>query len=432
MTLEEQNDKPLAKPFNYFLLLSVALIVCAFILTKPAELFAGFMRINFGTSHLFTDFIEVGGFGATLLNASLVMLFELLIIRLSKANITGPSMAALPMTAGFAFFGTSLFNVIPIVLGVYLYSRIENIPLRNLLLQAFMGSAIGPLINFITFGMGLSPAIGYPLGILSGILIGLIIPPLSSAFLRFHQGYNLYNIGFTAGVIGMIAVSVFRLFGFEVNAVRIIDEDFHNALIILVSLIFLSLIVYGLILSKGKLKDYPKLMANSGRLLADFPVLFGHGISFFNMGVMGFLSLFLVLILKGPVNGPVVGAMLTVSGFGALGKHPKNTIPVMLGSTLACWLHKDLPTTEAIVPILFGTTVAPLAGRYGPLVGLLAGYLHIAVVGNVLPLHGGLNLYNNGFSGGFVAAFLVPIIEALRSLPERRKTDAQTRISKDE
>ena len=432
MTLEEKNDKPLAKPFNFFLLLSLALIAIAFISTKPAELFAGFVRINFSTSQLFTDYVAVGGFGATLLNASLVMLFELLIIRLSKANITGPSMAALLMTAGFAFFGTSLFNVIPIVLGVYLYSRIEKIPLRNLLLQAFMGSAIGPLIDFIAFGMGLDPAIGYPLGILIGILVGAIIPPLSAAFLRFHQGYNLYNIGFTAGVIGLIAVSVFRLFGFEVNTVRIFDTQYHNALIILVSAIFLSLIIYGLILCKGKLKDYPKLMENSGRLLSDFPVLFGHGISFFNMGVMGFVSLFLVLILKGPVNGPVVGAMLTVAGFGALGKHPKNTIPVMLGSTLACWLHKDLPTTEAIVPILFSTTIAPLAGRYGPLVGLLGGYLHIAVVGNVLPLHGGLNLYNNGFSGGFVAAFLVPIIEALKTLPERIKSNAQTRISKDE
>jgi hypothetical protein len=432
LTIDIENDKPLAKPFNFFLLLSLALIASAFILTKPADLFAGFVRINFGISHLFTDYVAVGGFGATLVNASLVMLFELLVIRLSKANMTGPSMAALLMTAGFAFFGTSLFNLIPIVIGVYLYSQIENLPMRSLLIQAFMGSAIGPLINFITFGMGLSPAIGYPLGILSGVLIGAIIPPLSSAFLRFHQGYNLYNIGFTAGVIGLIAVSVFRLFGFEVNAVRIIDEQYHNALIIVVTAIFLSLIVYGLILTKGNLKEYPKLMANSGRLLSDFPVLFGHGISFFNMGVMGFISLILVLILKGPLNGPVVGAMLTVAGFGALGKHPKNTIPVLLGSTLACWLHKDLPTTDAIVPILFGTTIAPLAGRYGPLVGLLGGYLHIAVVGNVLPLHGGLNLYNNGFSGGFVAAFLVPIIEALRTLPERMKSNAQTRISKDE
>lgn len=431
MTLDNENDKKIAKPVYFFLLLSLALIACAFILTKPAELFAGFMRINFSTSQLFTDYVAVGGFGATLFNAGLVMLFELLIIRLSKATITGPSMAALLMTAGFAFFGTSLFNVIPIVLGVYLYSRIENIPMRSLLLQAFMGSAIGPLIDFIAFGIGLEPAIGLPLGFLSGILVGAIIPPLSSAFLRFHQGYNLYNIGFTAGVIGLIAVSVFRLFGFEVNAVRIFDTQYQNALIILVSTIFLSLIVYGLILSKGSLKEYPKLLANSGRLLSDFPVLFGHGISFFNMGVMGFISLFLVLILKAPVNGPVVGAMLTVAGFGALGKHPRNTIPVMLGSTLACWLHKDLSMTESIVSILFSTTIAPLAGRYGPLVGLVAGYLHVAVVGNVLPLHGGLNLYNNGFSGGFVAAFLVPIIEALKTLPERMKSNAQTRISKD-
>ncbi|MFP4173099.1 MAG: DUF1576 domain-containing protein, partial [Candidatus Hydrogenedentota bacterium] len=29
-------------------------------------------------------------------------------------------------------------------------------------------------------------------------------------------------------------------------------------------------------------------------------------------------------------------------------------------------------------------------------------------------LHGGVNLYNNGFAGGFVAAFLTPIIDAFK------------------
>jgi hypothetical protein len=29
-------------------------------------------------------------------------------------------------------------------------------------------------------------------------------------------------------------------------------------------------------------------------------------------------------------------------------------------------------------------------------------------------MHGGLNLYNNGLAGGFVAIVLVPLIEALK------------------
>ena len=33
---------------------------------------------------------------------------------------------------------------------------------------------------------------------------------------------------------------------------------------------------------------------------------------------------------------------------------------------------------------------------------------------NVAFLHGGINLYNNGFAGGFVASFLVPLLDFLK------------------
>lgn len=39
----------------------------------------------------------------------------------------------------------------------------------------------------------------------------------------------------------------------------------------------------------------------------------------------------------------------------------------------------------------------------------------MSIVSSVGLLHGGLNLYNNGFSGGFVAATLVPIFESIRN-----------------
>jgi len=417
---------------RYFIILALVSIAIAFFINTPAQLWEGLVRINTDPCHLFSDFVAVGGLGATLLNVALVILFELAIIHFSKATITGPSLAALLTTGGFAFFGTNLFNTLPIVLGVIVYSRIEKTPLRNLLIQAFMGTAIGPLINYLAFGIGLELTFSLPLALAIGFLIGLIIPPLSSSFLRFHHGYNLYNIGFTAGIIGMIAVAVFRLFGIEVNPVSIIDTAHRPQLVILIVVISLSLVIFGLILNKGNIRDYPKLLSNSGRLLSDFVVLHGNGLTLFNMGVTGFLSLVFVLGLRGPVNGPIVGAMLTITGFGALGKHPRNIVPVMPGSLVACFFHRDLNSTESIVPILFGTTLAPMAGRFGFLVGMIAGYLHIGVVGHVLPLHGGLNLYNNGFSGGFVAAVMVPLLEAGKNAIDRRKTNEPTRISKDQ
>ena len=38
------------------------------------------------------------------------------------------------------------------------------------------------------------------------------------------------------------------------------------------------------------------------------------------------------------------------------------------------------------------------------------------MVGNLSYLHAGMNLYNNGFSGGFVAAALIPLFDAIEQI----------------
>ena len=45
---------------------------------------------------------------------------------------------------------------------------------------------------------------------------------------------------------------------------------------------------------------------------------------------------------------------------------------------------------------------------------MIAGAIHASVVLNVGVLHGGLNLYNNGFSAGLVCIVLLPLIQAIR------------------
>ena len=64
--------------------------------------------------------------------------------------------------------------------------------------------------------------------------------------------------------------------------------------------------------------------------------------------------------------------------------------------------------------MLAGAKLAPIAGQFGWGWGMLAGAIHASVVLNTGFLHGGLNLYNNGFSAGLVCIVLVPLIESLR------------------
>ena len=84
---------------------------------------------------------------------------------------------------------------------------------------------------------------------------------------------------------------------------------------------------------------------------------------------------------------------------------------VCIASTVRAW---DITNPSALLALLFSTTLAPIAGEFGILCGVLAGFLHASVALNVGIVYGGMNLYNNGFAGGIVAMFLVPVIQSIR------------------
>ena len=101
-------------------------------------------------------------------------------------------------------------------------------------------------------------------------------------------------------------------------------------------------------------------------------------------------------------------------GFSAYGKHAVNILPVMLGVLLGSVIN-HVSTTAAGLQLagLFGTTLAPFSGVFGWPYGVLAGFIHSSVVLHAgLPLEG-MNLYNNGFSGGLIAMVLYPVLTAL-------------------
>ena len=62
---------------------------------------------------------------------------------------------------------------------------------------------------------------------------------------------------------------------------------------------------------------------------------------------------------------------------------------------------------------LFGTTLAPISGHFGWPYGILAGFIHASLVLQTGGPVAGLNLYNNGFSGGLIAIVLYPTITAI-------------------
>lgn len=377
--------------------------------------------IIFSPTLLITDFMEVGGLGASLILSSLIGFCLLYIIKAYKLRVNGLLIAAFFTVLGFSFFGKNIVNITPIFVGGFLYSRYQKIPFKNILAVVFFGTALSPLVSELMFS-GIIPR-GYhiPAGIAIGIFIGFVVVPLSTHMLRFHDGFNMYNIGFTAGIIGTVITSLLRNMKINVEPVSYLYMKNEGILWIGLVLLFLLYILVGMYIRKDAWKQYSSILKHKGRVLTDFTHLEGYGLTFFNMGLMGMLSLLLVAVLGGVLNGPVLAGVLTIVGFSALGKHIRNCAPVMLGVMVAALIFDgDLSSTTVIISILFSTTIAPIAGGFGPFIGIIAGILHYILVTNVGAIHGGMNLYNNGFAGGLVAGFLVPILDAFRK-GEKRK-----------
>ena len=379
------------------------------------DIFSGFKQIILSPTILITDFVKLGGIGATLINAALVGFVNIYLIYKYKLKVNGVLIAAFFTVVGFSFFGKNIFNILPIYLGGFLYTKYQKISFKEVIAVVMFGTALAPFISEVSF-LGIFPQyIGITIAMLFGIFIGFVIAPLSSHMLRFHKGYNIYNIGFTAGIIGTFLTSLLRSFGLEVEPVNIVSEENQFIVIALFIIIFSSLLIIGLFINKNSLKQYKYIFQFKGTLVTDFTSLVGYGITFVNMALLGFAVLAYILIIGGVINGPSIAGIMTLVGFGAFGKHFKNCIPIVIGVILtALFFGYELSSTSIILAVMFSTTLAPIAGTFGPIIGIIAGIIHMILVANVGVIHGGINLYHNGFSGGLVAGILVPIIEAFK------------------
>lgn len=389
-------------------------ILFGLIIDRPHNILKGLKEIIINSDILVTDYIALTYRGAAFVNSGLTSLSCVFLLVVLKVKPNGSTLMALFMMTGFSFFGKNILNIWPLIFGVWLHAKYQREPFLNYILIAILGTALSPIVSQIAF-TGIFPSqISLFLGIISGIIIGSILPPLSAHCTKLHQGYNLYNIGLSAGLIGTLLMSIFRAFGIDFPKRLLWASGNNLEFLMFLITIFLSLIIIGFFKNNKSFKNTLKITKHSGRLITDYLILYG-GAAYINMGILGLFSTVLVLLIGGDLNGPTIGGIFTIVGFGAFGKHLKNIIPILIGAIL-CGIFSvwDITSPQVILAILFSTTLAPIAGQYGFFYGVAAGFIHVCIVMNTAYLHGGLNLYNNGLAGGLVAIILIPIINSIR------------------
>ena len=424
--LETKKKSTLYPEYKIFLAISLLFVAAAFILDKPADIFNGLGAIFSSRGLLRTDYMVVGGVGAALISSALVSFYAVGVLYIMGAKPTGAALMTLWMSAGWTCWGANVLSIMPLTLGVWLYSCVKKKPFSDFMVAALLCNAIAPIVSvfYVSNPIMLHVGANWPLivniafGVVVGLVVGFFLPAILSGVTRMHDGYTLYNMGVAGGMIALLVTAGFKVAGIEIATEAMWYADKQLEIAIFLYVVFAALIAAGLLTGREKktnhIKNIKGIIAQSGHAPNDFYSQYG-ATTYINMGLLGAIGTTVTLLLGSQLNGATFACIFSMVAFGSCGKHITNVLPVMLGA-IGCALINTQPVAAPanILPILFCTCLAPIAGEFGWFWGMVTGFLHVLTVAHVGGLTNGFDLYTNGFASGFVALILVPVILAFR------------------
>ena len=412
------------------------LAAAGLLLDSPAEILNGLVTIILSEDALITDYVLIAGPGAALVNSAIVTAISIYVLYVADDILNGMTLVVIGLMSGFSLFGKNFVNIWPILIGTWLYTKYRKEPFGAFANIGLMATALAPIVSYIALDNGW----GHPLlGIAVGLLIGFVMPPLAAYTYRIQNGMNLYNVGFACGLLAFIFVPIMVSLGADPTTYYRWASGYNVIFFILLAGLSLLLILAGLFLDHRPFwavwAGYRRLLQTSGRAASDYLRMFGHSVVMINAGINGLIGTAFILAIGGDLNGPTIGGILTIMGFSAFGKHAFNILPLMAGVVLGgAVMHWSLSDPAVQLACLFCTTLAPVSGYFGWPYGVLAGFLHSSVVLYTGSPVAGMNLYNNGFSGGLVAIVLYPAIIAIarRRKPVLQEEDYFEQMEHDE
>jgi len=426
----------------------ITVILLALFIGDVSDNVRAFIRILESPGLLLTDPLSInryygGNLNALILNLFLTTGLSLLIVKFSKTPFEGGVIASIFTIAGFTFIGKNIINVIPLYIGGMLYAKYKKAELKDSMIALLLSSGFAPIVSFLIFGLGVSHihlGVRVPMAITAGIVAGFFIPIVAAHAFHFHKGYNLYNVGFTMGLFAVGAHGILRSFGIHVqpaSAELVGYPDYTWQLMSAIAVLSIGMIILAFIYDKDVIPKYKLILEGTGQLPSNFSQIGGQPATMLNMGIVGLISLILMIPIIIIVDVPFLSiwgaGIFTIIGFGAFGKHPLNILPIFAGTVIGFIVISmiDSPFTTLLPTdnpygayrssisihaytgaILFATTLAPISKAFGWKAGVIAGFYHMMIVVIGGNFQGGFNLYNNGWMGGFVVATTMPIFAA--------------------
>ena len=426
---EERNSRIIdGMAFGFSAALLAACIAGAAYTRTFRSLPADYFRILTSPGPLITDYFMVGSMPAAFLNAGLCGLTMALFMHRLKGHSHVNTLAGFFLVIAHCFYGLNLLNMLPCFFAPFLYLRQRNLDYNENLHVCMFATCFSPFVSELLFrytqgtdfvaGKATLTVKGVFLTLVFLLIIAFIAPAILPGAKAWHKGYNLYNGGLAYGILGFLLFNfMYKTMGIQAPQKLILAnavyDRFGRSYRLFGNLFFVMLfagcIIAGWYLNGKSFRGLSILFRDTG-YQSNFAAKYGMQICLMNTGLYGIL--FLIYVNAAMLFTDVWPIFL---GFPLLSVF-SSAFNLLVGGS-STW---TISSQSYLNSVAFATGLCPLVGHYGVRAGLAAGMLCASLCTATGALHGGLMLYNGGFTTGVAALILIPILEHY-SVPKRRE-----------
>ena len=442
--------------FFSFALLAAVLPAALYTGESAGQVLSAWLKILTSPCPLVTDYFRLGSLAAAFLNAGICGMVCALLIRIKHAKHRPNIFAGFFLVIAHCFYGLNLVNMVPPMLGFFVYCRVHRLRFRDNLDWAMFITSFAPFFSELLFrypvALDLPLSIGaFHINLVSvglccilAVFVGFVLPAILPGTSKLHRGFNLYNGGLATGLLGLFIYSfLYRTMGVSVPEAEPIANAVYDAhgnsyqlfAAVFYGLVFGACILQGWLMNGCSFAGYGALLADDG-YKANFPKQYGVALTWMNLGFYGLMMTAwfnaVILLTEGAgFTGATVGIILAAMTFAAAGQHPANVWPILVGYaalsllvTMLCRIGGQavpwtLSTQGYMNGLAFATGLCPFTGKFGRRVGVLAGFISAVMCTTTSVMHGGFVLYNGGLTAGISALLLLPLLDTYLTHDEK-------------
>lgn len=375
----------------------------------------GWLNVLQMPAQMTLDYFKHATVAGTFLNVAAVGAGCMAVFAISGADLSGVSLMAYFLTIGFAFFGMNFVNIWPCMLGTLVFTLVTKQPFKKQVNMAVFATGCAPFVSEMLFRYeplaGTSIVVRLIAALAVGIFIGFLLPIICGHTPNMHKGYTLYN---AASGIFFIAIFLYSLLFKAVGVDGPTNTDLGESLPIFVNTYAIATgvltLIAGFVWNGNSFNGYKEILGSTG-YKTDFTKP-SVGLAAINIAVFELFMTAYYNVIGSNMTGPTLAAIICMLSVAASGTHVLNMIPLIIGYAIACSFCTFTVTTQAIIlGLCYCSAISPIAGCFGPIVGIAAGMIHAIMVTQVVTFHNAFSFYNGGITCALVAMFMIPVLE---------------------